>query len=493
MSMYKKVMIAWAVVMSMMASRVAAADVTATTVAVGDSIMTLSQVVATGLPVLCVETVEHEEPTCDYVSAPAGCMGLGISNATKVPGRLTVYQRIGGVDSLMYDSGDYEKDVSGMTIKIRGNSSAYYDKKPYKIKLQKKRDLLFRGNESMYKDKNWVLLRDEMLRTMAAFKVSRLVGMVWTPGCRYVNVVLNGVYRGVYLLCESVERNPDCRLNVDKNTGFIFECDPYWWNEGVYVTSTHSPSYNYTFKYPDEDEITPQQLAYMQGLVATYEASLTTPDYPQLIDVTSFAAWCLVHDIEGSKDEAGANRYYTKYDTTSASKIMMPMVWDFDMSERTPSEWSRCHSVHMSILFNNPNRTYVNEFVRLWCQIRDHFVDDITSSMNAFETADEGVALKAANKLELIKTGSNYPVDRYVWWRNKWFTERYPWLDAAIMAMHVPHDVDVDGSVGISDVVALVDMMLGNAPTMSIGDINGDGIVGIDDVSDLIDELLAGD
>ena len=107
MSMYKKVMIAWAVVMSMMASRVSAADVTSTTVAVGDSIMTLSQVVATGLPVLCVETVEHEEPTCDYVSAPAGCMGLGISNATKVPGRLTVYQRIGGMDSLMYDSGDY--------------------------------------------------------------------------------------------------------------------------------------------------------------------------------------------------------------------------------------------------------------------------------------------------------------------------------------------------------------------------------------------------
>jgi hypothetical protein len=147
----------------------------------------------------------------------------------------------------------------------------------------------------------------------------------------------------------------------------------------------------------------------------------------------------------------------------------------------------------MGKLFNNPNRAFINEYVRLWCRIRDHFVDDITSSMSAFETDDEGVALKAANKLELIKTGLNYPVDRYVWWRNKWFTERFPWLDAAIMAMHVPHDVDVDGSVDISDVVALIDMVLGNAPTMSIGDINGDGIVGIDDVSDLIDELLAAD
>ncbi|MBR2084385.1 MAG: CotH kinase family protein, partial [Muribaculaceae bacterium] len=243
----------------------------------------------------------------------------------KVPGRMTIYQRIDGVDSLMYDSGDYEKDVSGMTIKIRGNSSAYYDKKPYKIKLQKKRDLLFRGDESTYKDKDWVLLRDEYLRTMAAFKVSRMVGMVWTPAHHYVIVVLNGVYRGVYLLCESVDRNPDCRLNVDKNMGFIFECDIYWWNEAVYVNSVDSPVYNYTFKYPDEDEITPEQLAYMQWLVSAYEASLTTPRYPDWIDVTSFAAWILVHDIEGTKDGGGANRYYTKQDTTSASKIVMPV------------------------------------------------------------------------------------------------------------------------------------------------------------------------
>ena len=60
-------------------------------------------------------------------------------------------------------------------------------------------------------------------------------------------------------------------------------------------------------------------------------------------------------------------------------------------------------------------------------------------------------------------------------------SESKPWMKG---------DVNEDGKVDISDVVALIDMVLGNAPTMSIGDINGDGIVGIDDVSDLIDELL---
>jgi hypothetical protein len=126
---------------------------------------------------------------------------------------------------------------------------------------------------------------DDYMTTIAGFKVSELVGMVWTPRHHFVNVVINGAYRGPYLLCESVKRNPDCRLNVDKWCGFIFECDPYWWNEDVYVTSDRHPSYNYTFKYPDSEDITQEQLDYMQTLVKAYEASLKSTNYPDFIDV----------------------------------------------------------------------------------------------------------------------------------------------------------------------------------------------------------------
>ena len=33
----------------------------------------VNTVLKAGLPVLCIETIGHEEPTCDYVSAPEGC------------------------------------------------------------------------------------------------------------------------------------------------------------------------------------------------------------------------------------------------------------------------------------------------------------------------------------------------------------------------------------------------------------------------------------
>ena len=54
-----------------------------------------------------------------------------------------------------------------------------------------------------------------------------------------------------------------------------------------------------------------------------------------------------------------------------------------------------------------------------------------------------------------------------------------------------PGDVDNDGKVGISDVSALIDMILSGEIT-EYGDVDGDGKVSISDVSALIDLILTG-
>ena len=456
---------------------------------------TLSEIIAYGLPVVYVQTVNGEEPTCEVVYAPAGSWGTTI-NSENVHGRMTMYSRIANKDSVLYDSGDYEKDVSGMSIRIRGNTSANSTatgpKMPYKIKLQKKQDLLFRGVDSVYKDKEWVLLKDDYLLTSTAFMVSRLVGMNWVPAAHYVNVVLNDKYRGIYLLCEMVKRNPKCRLNVDKNSGFIFECDIYWWNESVYVTSVDAPSYNYTFKYPDDEDITEEQLVYMQSLVNAYEASIPAGTYPELIDVASFAKWCLVHDIEGTKDGGGANRYYTKYDTTAQSKIVMPLAWDFDLAERTPSAWSRCHLVYMGKFFNNPNPTFVNEFVRAWVRIRNNFKTAADNELIAFANSAQGNAMQSSFHLNNAAWGVDLWFQNQLLYRRQWLQQRYDWLDTNIMAMHIPYDVNIDGELNVSDVTALISMVLGTDDDKLItGDINEDGQINVTDVTLLINYLIS--
>ena len=480
-------LLSWLLLCSSMASAI---NTTSTMVQMKEGLnMTLSNLIGKGLPVMYVQTVDGVEPTCETVYAPAGSWGSTI-NAEKVPGSLIIFYRINGMDSVLYDSGDYEKDVSGMTIRVRGNTSASGERKPYKIKLQKKRDLLFRGVDSVYKDKEWLLLKDDYLYNSTAFNVSKLVGMIWVPGYRFVNVVINGVYRGMYMLTESVKRNPDCRLNVDKHSGFIFEHDVYWWNEPVYVYSVNNPSYNYTFKYPDEDDITEEQLAYMQTLVNEFEASQSADNYPDLIDVRSFATWCLVHDIMGIKDGGGCNRYYTKYDTTAQSKIVMPLAWDFDMAQRTSGAWSRCHLVYMNKLFNNPNRTFINEFVKAWCMIRDTFLSDMADYFTEFVNSPDGQGLNASYYLCNVVWNQNQWFETHVNHRLLWLEERFSWLDTNIMAMHVPNDVNIDGQVNISDVTELINMLLGNSQQMVTADITGDGAVTISDVTALITILL---
>lgn len=468
------------------------ADTSSTVVNLGDSVqMTLSEIIGYGLPVLYIETIDGFEPTCEQVFAPAGSWGSTI-NSEKAYGRMLMYKRIDNMDSLLYDSGDYEKNVSGMTIKVRGNTSAMGGKKPYKIKLQKKFDLMLRGVDSVYKDKEWALLKDESLYTFGGFSVSKLVGMTWVPGRVYVNVIMNDIYRGVYLLTEQVKRNPDCRLNVDKNWGFIFECDIYWWNEDVYVTSCDAPGYNYTFKYPEEEDITEEQLAYMQGLVNAYEASLDDGTYPDQIDVRSFAAWCLVHDLMGTKDGGGCNRYYTKYDSTAQTKIVMPVAWDFDMAERTSGAWSRCHTVYMKKLFNSSNRTFTNEYIRLWCQLRETFVEDIKAVFLAFTNSPEGFGLQASYRLDNIAWNLQQMFQNTATNRRQWLVNRFSWLDNKILAMRVPNDVNIDGDVNITDVTSLINMLLGGESKMITGDIDGDGNINISDVTSLINILLQG-
>ena len=48
---------------------------------------------STGLPLVVVTTVDGEEPAFDLAYPPEGSSGKGITNATKVPGRVMVILR----------------------------------------------------------------------------------------------------------------------------------------------------------------------------------------------------------------------------------------------------------------------------------------------------------------------------------------------------------------------------------------------------------------
>ena len=379
------------------------------------------------LPVLEIITIDEEEPSCEYVTHPEGSFGEGITNANKVPGSLKLYDPEGNIT---YDSGDYEKGESGMTVKLRGNTSAYASQKPYKIKLQKKADLLNRGDKS-YADKNWVLLKDNHLKVHVGFEISRLLEEEWTPAGTYVNVMFNGDYRGMYYLVESIERNEKCRINVSES-GFIMEHDPYWWNEnGEYIVSDHNPKLNFTFKYPDYEDVTESQLLAIEAALQRYEKSLANGEYADVIDIESFAKWILGHDILGTWDGAGANLYLSKYDDSYDSVIKAGPLWDFDTIEWNEDTWGTVHNAfsRFRTFYLSEDSDFMKVYKNLWYEKGENIYDGILDMISDFMNEAKWEGYKKSSEAN----GLRYDTGKYDSAEAAerdfdWFSKRFAWL-----------------------------------------------------------------
>jgi hypothetical protein len=97
-------------------------------------------------------------------------------------------------------------------IRGRGNYTWEHDKKPYKIKLDEKTDVLGMGS-----NKHWVLIAEYMdpthLRNEIIPEISEAVGMEYTTQSEAVVLILNGEYNGLYHISENVRLGSE-RVNI---------------------------------------------------------------------------------------------------------------------------------------------------------------------------------------------------------------------------------------------------------------------------------------
>jgi hypothetical protein len=99
--------------------------------------------------------------------------------------------------TLWIDNCDSElEEVSG-EIRLRGNTTRKYPKKPYRIKFEEKQSLF-----GLPEAKSWVLLAEYLdpsaLHNYTAFSIaSQLPGLTFTPTPFKVNVYVNGESAGL--------------------------------------------------------------------------------------------------------------------------------------------------------------------------------------------------------------------------------------------------------------------------------------------------------
>ena len=271
------------------------------------------------------------------------------------------------------------------------------------------------------------------LNSMIGLKVNELMGLQWTPQYRFVNLIFNGESRGLYMLMESVDRNADCRLDVDKQTGYIIELDPYWWKEDRYAQASFEESLNYTFKYPDEKDLTSAQFDYIQTVLSEAEESTRNGSYQEKIDIESFARWMLAQDILGNTDGAGSNIFLTKHDNTKASLLKMGCLWDFDVIMKSEG-WDEIHGRYFfKGLFASENKAFVRRYISLWKENKDHVFLELKRYLDNYLASELCQAVDASIELNNERWASlMYPLPHsatFVQDATSYFTKRKVWLE----------------------------------------------------------------
>ena len=235
-------------------------------------------------------------------------------------------------------------------IRGRGNTTWYWPKKPYLIKLDEKQHIF-----GMHKHKRWVLLANFMdrtlMRNLVSMKVASMMSnLAWTPGCVPVELVLNGKHMGSYLLIEQVrvdnhrvavtEMTPQDNAGNAVTGGYLLELDFHYDNEKQW-TDPHGHNNQwgdgipFAVKYPDPDDLTQQQFAYIKGYVTETANVLYGNDfkdpakgYAKYIDVDSFIDYWIVFEVMGNHELGNPGSVFMHKDR--GGKLVAGPCWDFD-------------------------------------------------------------------------------------------------------------------------------------------------------------------
>ncbi len=259
--------------------------------------------------------------------------------------------------------GGYE-DYTGKTeIKGRGNSTWGYPKKPYRLKLNKKAEICGLG-----KAKNYVLLANHLDPTLmlnsVAFKIGRLLELPFTNHAIPVDVVLNGIYKGSYLLTEQIEVKEN-RVDLDENNSVMWELDSYWDDEPKFK----STAFNLPVMVKDPD-LTTEQFEYWKKDFNAFTTQfakepLEGNSYVDMIDIESVAklliTFNLVHNMEINHPKS------VFLHKEGNGKYVMGPIWDFDWAydyEGTSNHFGRYNTPLFSSSMNGVGTAFFQRFLQ---------------------------------------------------------------------------------------------------------------------------------
>lgn len=275
-----------------------------------------------------------EEPTLIQAEAETAAITLGELGYSDIP-QIHIYtdteltREYSSASVTIYDpSGTYATaDKIPIQIKVRGNTSSYCDKKPYTVKFSEKVSVL-----GMIKGKKWILLANRydktLMRSKLVFDFADRLSFAYNIDTMYVDVWLNGSYKGNYLLTTPVDVASN-KVDIDiENNEFLIERELTRWEAGAtYITT---PLNNVRYLVNEPENITAEQKEVLLGYLGAAEQAIADKNYEKierLIDVDTFIDFYIVHELFKNMDvNFSSSRLYIK-----EGKLYAGPLWDFDI------------------------------------------------------------------------------------------------------------------------------------------------------------------
>ncbi len=250
------------------------------------------------------------------------------------------------------DRRNYLEDISNteaisyngkIAIEIRGSSSQALPKKQYLFttydKDENKENVSILG---MPKENDWILnglaYDPSLMRDYLCYELYRSMGEYASRG-RYCELVINGQYRGLYILMEKLKADKN-RIDIRKikeddlegenlTGGYIIKSDKI---EGTDVVAWGS---NFIHEFPKPDEINSNQHNYIKSVfealtqTAKEGNSNTIGGYPSIIDIPSFLNYILINELSSNVDAYVFSTYFHK---DKNGKLRAGPIWDHNLT-----------------------------------------------------------------------------------------------------------------------------------------------------------------
>lgn len=241
-----------------------------------------------------------------------------------------------------------------LDIKVRGNSTADPSKRAYRLKFGKdekdkvtgelikthKHDLMGGG----YAKRNWALLANcfdhSLIRNALTCELGKIIGMPFNPGYCFVDLVINGDYRGTYQVTDHPEVGSH-RIDIDEDKDWYIEFqgrsdmldEPYLNIKDLPMFSIKNPDYT---DAADADKLAALKVE-MEDWVKqwksgfSYDASITQSDtkgWRAYNDEDQLLKWFLETEITADYDGYMTIKAYR----ATNGKLFWGPVWDKDLA-----------------------------------------------------------------------------------------------------------------------------------------------------------------